>query len=296
MLPDLESLRCFVEAARLLNFRAAARAVGLTPAALGQRIRQLEDQMAVQLFHRTTRKVELTEAGMALLPTAQTTLDMARSCVRAARGDLGPIAMDITVGTRHELGLSWLTPMLPALAEAHPGVTFHLYFGSGPDLELRVRSREIDCAITSSRIADPKLDSARVLAESYAFVATPALLAKLPFNELSDASKHTLIDTSREIPLFRYWRDASGTDSLEFDTLRCMGTVSAIHQLIARSEGVGVLPTYLIRDDLESGRLVRIMPHTEPKDDFFRLVFRADDARRPLLRAVAATMSMHPLQ
>ena len=47
MLPDLESLRCFEEAARQLNFRAAAKAVGLTPAALGQRIRRLEEQLEV---------------------------------------------------------------------------------------------------------------------------------------------------------------------------------------------------------------------------------------------------------
>ena len=44
-LPSLDALRCFAEAARLLNFRAAARSVGLTPAALGQRVRQLEDQL-----------------------------------------------------------------------------------------------------------------------------------------------------------------------------------------------------------------------------------------------------------
>jgi hypothetical protein len=67
--PSFESLRCFVEAARLLNFRAAARAVALTPAALGQRIAQLEAQIGQTLFHRTTRRVTLSEAGLAPPPT-----------------------------------------------------------------------------------------------------------------------------------------------------------------------------------------------------------------------------------
>jgi len=106
MLPDTESLRCFVEAARTLNFRAASRAVGLTPAAFGQRIKGLEEQLGVDLFVRTTRRVELTEAGLAMLSRAQETLTAAADSVRAARGELGPAPVDITVGTRHELGLS----------------------------------------------------------------------------------------------------------------------------------------------------------------------------------------------
>src|SRR6188508_2429305 len=105
---SVTALRCFVQAARLLNFRAAARAVALTPAALGQRIRQLEDQVGAPLFHRTTRKVVLTQAGLALLPFAKKTLDDAADCLRAGRGEVGPPPLDLTVGTRHELGMSWL--------------------------------------------------------------------------------------------------------------------------------------------------------------------------------------------
>src|SRR6185503_17822397 len=114
-LPALDSLRCFAEAARLLNFRAAARAVALTPAALGQRIQQLEAQLGRPLFHRTTRRVTLTEAGLALLPHAQTALAAADACLRAGRGETGPPPQELVLGTRHELGMSWIVPMLPLL-------------------------------------------------------------------------------------------------------------------------------------------------------------------------------------
>jgi DNA-binding transcriptional LysR family regulator len=79
MLPSTDSLRCFAAAARLLNFRAAARKVGLTPAALSQRIRQFEDQLGVKLFQRTTRTVTLTQAGLSLLPRAERCLALAYS-------------------------------------------------------------------------------------------------------------------------------------------------------------------------------------------------------------------------
>src|SRR5688572_31564825 len=122
-LPPIDALRCFAEAARLLNFRAAARAVGLTPAALGQRIKQLEDQLGTRLFHRTTRSVVLTRAGLDLVPYVKRALEAAHECVRAGRGELGPAPVELVLGTRHELGLSWIVPMLPRLRAAQPGLT-----------------------------------------------------------------------------------------------------------------------------------------------------------------------------
>src|SRR5687767_288369 len=106
-LPDIESLRCFVEAAHTLNFRAAARTLGLTPAAFGQRIRRLEEELGGSLSERTTRRVVPTPSGMALLPVAERTLTEAGECVRAARGLAGPVPVDLVLGTRHELGVSW---------------------------------------------------------------------------------------------------------------------------------------------------------------------------------------------
>src|SRR5437764_14792610 len=78
MLPDLESLRCFEKAAVILNFRLAASAVGLSPAAFGARIRRLEDQVGQQLFRRTTRSVTLTATGRRQLAHAPRGLEEAR--------------------------------------------------------------------------------------------------------------------------------------------------------------------------------------------------------------------------
>jgi LysR family glycine cleavage system transcriptional activator len=296
-LPDLESLRCFVEAARTLNFRAASRAVGLTPAALGQRIQKLEDQLEVRLFHRTTRKVELTEAGLALLPQARTTLDAAWECSRAARGDLGPLAMELWLGTRHELGLSWVTPMLPALREAFPGVTFHLYFGSGPDLELRVRTQQIDCAISSRRITDPRVEGLRIHREDYVLCGAPALVERQPVRAQADLAEHVLVDVGPELPLLSYWRESPDADgALRLGNVRYMGTVDAIRASVLAGEGIAVLPAYLARPDIAAGALTPLLPEVTPAHDWFRLMVRADDPRRPLLQRLADAMKAHPLR
>src|SRR6187549_2541817 len=112
MLPDLESLRCFDAAATHLSFRVAARTVALSPAAFGERIKRLEEQLGAPLFERTTRRVTLTPAGERLVPQARRVLDEARRCLQSARDETAPAPYDLTVGTRFELGISWLTPAL----------------------------------------------------------------------------------------------------------------------------------------------------------------------------------------
>jgi DNA-binding transcriptional LysR family regulator len=103
-------LRCFVAAAQHLSFRRAATEVGLTPAALSQRIKQLEDMLGVVLFERSPQQVAITPAGQALLERARPALDAVLACAEV--GEATPARVRITVATGFELGMSWLLPAL----------------------------------------------------------------------------------------------------------------------------------------------------------------------------------------
>ena len=299
MLPSLEDLRCFAAAARLLNFRAAARAVALTPAALGQRIHKLEEELGVVLFQRTTRSVSLTEAGLSLVPYAERCLASARECVRAARGETGPPPTEITLGTRHELGMSWIVPQLEDLGRRFPSLDLHLYFSSGRDLLVRVRTLEIDCAVTSFRFSDPKLDSIPLHREDYVFVGSAALLRKKPLTTPAEAAAHTLLDESADLPLYRYFRDAhsrsAGPERLAFGRIVRLGGIEAIRRRVAEGAGVAVLPAYLVAPDLKRRAFRRIFPEVALPHDHFRLIFRGDDARRAIFQRLAETMLEAPL-
>lgn len=296
MLPSLESLRCFEAAAKTLHFRGAARAVALTPTAFGQRIKQLEDELGVTLFHRTTRSVQLTREGLALLPLAQRCLLAAQACARLNTDPLELPTMDITLGTRHELGLSFIVPELDTMARSVPGVQFHLYFGSGADLLLRVRTLEIDCAVTSSHLADARLDAIRLHREDYVLVGSPALLKTTPLSRAEHASSHVIFDTTAELPLFRYFRDAPNSPDLRFMRAVRLGTIDAIRARVLAGAGVAVLPEYLVRPDLAKKRLVHLFPNVVPVHDYFRLIFRADDVRRPIYDALAKHLNSRKLR
>ena len=295
-LSSIDSLRYFLAASRALNFRQAARSVALTPTAFGQRIKQLEEQLGASLFARTTRAVSLTEAGLALVPAAEHCVAAAEVCARVGRGERNTPQMDLTLGTRQELGMSWVLPQRRALMRQRPWLNLHLYFGSGADLLLRVRTLEIDCAVTSSRFTDPKLDAFQLHREDYVFVGAPRLLGKQPLRSADDAFCHTLIDATADMPLFRYWRDApGGGDRLRFRQGTWLGSIEAMRHQVLEGAGVAVLPEYLVRRDLAKRRLRRLFPAVKLAPDYFRLVFRTNDPRRAVLESLAKDLLAAPL-
>jgi DNA-binding transcriptional LysR family regulator len=297
VLPSLDNLRCFVEAARTCNFRAAARAVALTPSALGQRIRQLEEQLGEELFTRSTRRVALTRAGRDLVPYAERALEAARHCLRAARGQAEHAQTELVVGTRHELGMSFLLPLLPSLTDARPGLSLHLYFGSSTDLLVRVRSFDIDCAVGSMRITDLRLDALLLQKEEYVFVGHPRLLATTPFRRPEDAVRHTLLDAHADLPLFAYLRDAAqGGARLRFARIVRLGTIAAIREWARLGRGVAVLPRYFVAGDIAGKRLIPILRSVPIMHDHFRLIFRRDDGRRALFEELAMAIRAAPLR
>jgi DNA-binding transcriptional LysR family regulator len=290
-------LRCFAAAARLPTFRAAARAVALTPAALSQRIRQLEGQLGVRLFERTTRSVSLTSAGLALLPAVGGVFSSIEDCLRAARGEHGTAPIQLTVGTHSELGLSFLVPNHDQIVAACPGFSLNYYFGSCSELLGRVRLRELDCAVTSVGFSDAALQAVPLHREDYAFVADRRLLRRQPLVRVEHAALHTLLDVDASMPLFRYWREAAGKlGRLRFGRSWLVGAGAAMHRLILEGRGVGVLPSYMVAEDLRRGRLQTLFPSVTPNFDHVQLVFRSDDARRGQYEKLAAALLALPLR
>lgn len=294
---DLESLACFEAAARLRSFRVAARSVHLSPAAFGERIRKLEEELGVQLFTRTTRRVDLTPAGERALGHARQLLDQARLMRSIARDPSLPAPFDLTLGTRFELGLSWLTPALPILEARRPERRIHLSFGDSPDVLAHVRTGTLDCAVTSARLILPGLRYEVLHEEGYVFVASPRLLRRRPLRGPEDSSEHTLIDVSPELPLFRYFLDAwRGGAPWIFERLSYLGTIAAIRMRVLEGAGVAVLPRYFVAGDLARRRLAVLQPEVALDTDSFRLLWREGHAREPELRELAQELRALPLR
>ncbi len=276
MLPDLESLRCFEAAAVYGNFRVAATKVALSPAAFSGRIKRLEEQLGAQIFVRTTRRVTLTPLGRRLLLQAQRCLLEARRCLDIVRAEGGDTPYEITLGTRYELGLSWLLPSLATLESMRPARTIHLFFGDGQDLVGHTSRGSLDCLVSSTRLITAGLRYVQLHPEDYALVASPRLLGRSPLERPEHARAHVLVDLHGDLPLFRYFIDAQRDGEVwSFLRTRYLGTIAAVREFLLDGGGVAVLPCYFVAEALREGSLVRVMSERPLQTDAFRLIWRA---------------------
>ncbi|GIM91367.1 LysR family transcriptional regulator [Paractinoplanes toevensis] len=133
---ELRHLEYFVAVAEERHFTRAAERMRVAQSGLSASIRALEKDLDADLFVRHTRRVELTDAGRALLAEAHRTLASAAAARDAVAAVRGLLRGSLTVGSEQCLGVIDLPPMLAAFRRAHPGVEIRLaYAGSGEIVE-----------------------------------------------------------------------------------------------------------------------------------------------------------------
>lgn len=169
MKTDLRLLHYFVAVAETLNFTRAAANLHMTQQPLSAAIRRLEAELGVSLFHRTTRRVELTDAGNALLEPARAALQATDDAFAAARaagiGIAGDLQFGLSTGARYGL-----EPLFAALAEHYPAVRPHTQHDSAGPLLVSLREGRLDAAVTFGARMHADLEQLRLKNE-------PAVLA-----------------------------------------------------------------------------------------------------------------------
>ena len=280
-LPNLVTLQCFLALGRHLNFRAAARSIALSPAAFSDRIKRLEEEVGAPLFERSTRHVKLTALGVSLQPQARALVEQGWRWVDViSEGELAA-PYSLRVGTRFELGMSWLVPALTTLKAKRPERSISIKWGADDELLRLLLEGEVDAMISSVRLNHRALRVAPLHREDYLFVCSPELDLIDPTP--ADAPALTLIDIEAHCPLFRYFLDAlpSG-EPWHFRGLELMGTIGAVRARVLEGVGVAVLPLYFVDRDLAAGRLRKLRPEITLHHDFFRLIWHEEQVQPQL--------------
>lgn len=140
---ELRQLKYFIYLAESLNFSEAAKNLCITQSTLSQQIRQLEGELGTQLFVRSSHSVDLTEAGMELLPYARNTLHSADICL-ARISDLNSLSTGtLNIGVTYSFN-PILTETLITFTRMYPKIKLNIFYKPMSELMDMLRQRELD--------------------------------------------------------------------------------------------------------------------------------------------------------
>jgi len=254
-LPPLNALRAFEATARHLSFKKAAHELNVTPAALSHQVKALEDLLGVQLFHRMTRALRLTNAGKAALPSLTTGFDALLDGVTRLRQieDSGPLIVSVNPG----FGSLWLVPRLEAFRRAYPDIEIRI---DGTDRLADVVAGEADVAIRYGSGGYGGVQVDQLFSQRNTPVCSPALLAgENPLLSPDDLRHHTLLHVSwkDEEASWRNWLRALGFDHIHPTRGPHFTQEEMAVQAALDGQGVALVGDRLVQDHLAAGRLVR---------------------------------------
>jgi DNA-binding transcriptional LysR family regulator len=169
---ELHDLNVFVTAARFGSVTRAATALSTVQPNVTARIRLLERELAVQLFHRTHRGITLTAKGKELLPYAQQMLALAQSA-KAAMGNLRDVGGTLEIGSLQSTASARLPELLKAYAAKHDRVDISIATGTAAELTAKVLECRLDGAFVAGVEDHPELDIVASFVEELVMV-TPA--------------------------------------------------------------------------------------------------------------------------
>ncbi len=257
-LPPLNALRAFEAAARRLSFTKAADELSVTPGAISQHIRQLEDYAGTPLFKRTGRSVLLTDAAQAALPLVRDAFDQ---IAEAGRIMQAPARKGrVMVSSAPSFAAKWLAPRLDRFHFDHPGVEAWVSADSGLT---DFTTADADFAIRYGAGNYDGLKAEKILDETVLPVCSPQLLEGADaLRRPADLAKHTLIhDVSAEVdpscPDWTSWLTARGAGAKVDGTRGPRFNQSALAiEAAATGRGVVLAKRTIAATDLASGRLV----------------------------------------
>lgn len=168
---NADSLRTFIEVARVEHLGKAAEALAADPSTVSRKISRLEEEVGVPLFERIGRSIRLTQAGQRFLGRAQRILGELREAVADAEGALSVETGEVRVGFLHTVGARWLPERLAAFLTAYPQVRFVLEEGTTAEVASGVLAGDFDLGILGPPPANaPDLEIVPLFRERVAVV------------------------------------------------------------------------------------------------------------------------------
>jgi len=251
-LPKLLGLQAFEATARLGSVSRAATELCLTQGAVSRQLLALEAQLGVQLFHRSKKRLILSEAGAGYLHDVRgglAALGEATDALLSLRGRGGTLRL----ATLPTFGAKWLVPRLGRFCASHPHITIELITRLAPfDFSIE----QIDGAIHFGGREWPGATAEFLAREEMTVVATPSLALRCPTP--ADVLKAPLLQITSRAFSWREWLAGVGLRDAEFTPFLQVETFAMGIEAVLAGLCVGILPTFFVAAEIAAGTLVAI--------------------------------------
>ncbi|HEV7855347.1 MAG TPA: LysR family transcriptional regulator [Herminiimonas sp.] len=261
----IDLLKTFVRVAEVGSFTQAAANLGLQKASVSEHVRTLEDIVGARLLHRTTRKVQATHDGLALLERCKDLLsdmDEIEGMFRRHGAELsGRLRVDMPTAIARKI-------VMPRLAEfimQYPQVQIEV---SSTDRRVDVVREGFDCVLRAGETVDDSLIARQLGMMTMANCASPAYLARCGTPQtLEDLASHQLIHYSPVLGMrssgFEYAIDGE-TRSIAMAGAVTVNNVESYEAACLGGLGIVQAPLKGMRDYIDSGKLVNVLPQFVP--------------------------------
>lgn len=251
-LPSLNAVRSFDAAARNLSFTLAARELCVTQGAVSRMVQALENDLGVALFRRIGRNLELTPAGAAYHPHILEALDRIAAATRSIRRMEGGGVLSFSV--LPTFAMRWLVPRLHRFQQLNPDILVDI---TTSERLVNFSAESIDIGIRYGLGHWPNTEATLFMHEDIAVFCSPKLLktGRLLRGPADLAGHRLLQHTTRPDAWQQYFR-ANGMPSPDISQSPGFEHFFMLIEAAAAGMGVVLLPLFLARDELASGRLV----------------------------------------
>ena len=256
---DLNKLNVFVRVVEARGFTAAARVLEVPKSSVSRAVTQLEETLGVRLLQRTTRTLALTEAGLALYDRASRALtELGDAAASAAEMDGAPHGT-VRITAPADIGNTLLAELVVDFCREHPAIRVEVSL-TGRVVDLVEEG--FDLALRAGRLADSSLIARKLAIVEGAIFATPKYLKKhgTPARVADLAAHSCVVFRPQQGRATWSLRGPRGEETVSVGGQIAADDFSFVRRAVLSSAGLGVIPSFLFTHELETGKVVRVLP------------------------------------
>lgn len=286
-LPPLNAIRVFEAAGRSCSFLEAGRELHVTPAAVSQQIKLLEDRLKVKLFRRLHRRLELTPAGAALLPHVVEAFDRLEQAISQVSQRGSKVSGRLNLGIPTAFGSNWLMPRLPMLQNLFPNMELHI--SAKPTMSDEVRKASVgvadamegnDLVVRFGHGDYPGLFVQKLFELHATPLCSPSLIGgRDPLRDPKDILNCTLLHIENDVfsmdqrwPKWDDWLEVVGIGRESRKRGLVFNQVALAIEAAADRMGIVLGIPLLASEELNNGRLIAPFPYGVTMSDSYYLV------------------------